>query len=96
LLLEQAKERRSYAYRLATVTGFNVGINDGSDAGQTIMHCHIHLIPRRNGDVVDPRRGIRHVIPSKGSPTAASIAHFLTVLPVILVPKSFEILPNTL
>jgi ATP adenylyltransferase len=58
LLIEQAKERRNHAYRLATVTGFNVGINDGIDAGQTIMHCHIHhLIPRRNGDVADPPRG---------------------------------------
>jgi ATP adenylyltransferase len=53
-------------HRDSTVTGFNVGINDGIDAGHTIMHCHIHLIPRRNGDVADPRGGIRHVIPSKG------------------------------
>jgi len=50
----------------SAVTGFNLGINDGKDAGQTIMHCHIHLIPRRKGDVADPRGGIRHVIPSKG------------------------------
>jgi diadenosine tetraphosphate (Ap4A) HIT family hydrolase len=50
-----------------TVTGFNVGINDGTDAGQTIFHCHIHLIPRRNGDVLDPRGGLRNIIPSRGS-----------------------------
>lgn len=50
----------------STVTGFNVGINDGIDAGQTVMHCHIHMIPRRKGDVPDPRGGIRHVIPGKG------------------------------
>ncbi len=37
------------------ITGFNIGINDGEDAGQTIMHCHIHLIPRRSGDMEDPR-----------------------------------------
>jgi ATP adenylyltransferase len=61
--LEQAKER--IMNKDSTVTGFNAAINDGSDdAGQTIMQCRIHLIPRRKGDVVDPRGGIRHVIPS--------------------------------
>lgn len=48
-----------------TVTGFNVGINAGSDAGQTVFHAHIHLIPRRYGDESDPRGGVRGVIPSK-------------------------------
>ncbi|MCY4034216.1 MAG: HIT family protein [Hyphomicrobiales bacterium] len=48
-----------------TVTGFNLGINAGSDAGQTIFHAHIHLIPRRYGDVSDPRGGVRGTIPSK-------------------------------
>ncbi len=48
-----------------TVSGFNVGINSGKDAGQTIQHCHIHLIPRRNGDMLDPRGGVRGVIPEK-------------------------------
>ena len=48
-----------------TITGFNVGINDGEDAGQTIMHCHIHLIPRRKGDMQSPRGGVRGVIPAK-------------------------------
>ena len=47
------------------ISGFNVGINIGKDAGQSIMHCHIHLIPRRNGDVADPRGGVRGVIPAK-------------------------------
>ena len=47
------------------ITGFNVGVNIGNDAGQSIMHCHIHLIPRRKGDVEDPRGGVRGVIPSK-------------------------------
>lgn len=50
----------------STVTGFNIGVNDGIDAGQTILHCHIHLIPRRKGDVANPRGGIRHIIPGKG------------------------------
>jgi len=48
------------------VTGFNIGINDGESAGQTILHCHIHLIPRRVGDVENPRGSIRHTIPGKG------------------------------
>jgi diadenosine tetraphosphate (Ap4A) HIT family hydrolase len=48
-----------------SVTGFNVGINIGEDAGQSIMHCHIHLIPRRLGDVSNPRGGVRGVLPSK-------------------------------
>jgi len=49
-----------------TVKGFNIGVNDGETAGQTIFHCHIHLIPRRKGDVDNPRGGIRHTIPGKG------------------------------
>ena len=49
------------------VTGFNVGTNAGESAGQTIHHAHIHVIPRRNGDVPSPRGGVRHVIPGKGS-----------------------------
>jgi diadenosine tetraphosphate (Ap4A) HIT family hydrolase/5-methylcytosine-specific restriction endonuclease McrA len=49
-----------------TVTGFNVGVNIGVDAGQTVFHCHIHLIPRRKGDVQDPEGGIRNMIPDKG------------------------------
>jgi diadenosine tetraphosphate (Ap4A) HIT family hydrolase len=48
-----------------TVTGFNVGINAGASAGQTVFHVHVHLIPRRDGDVVDPRGGVRGVIPSQ-------------------------------
>ena len=55
LILEEDKE----------VTAFNLGINDGIDAGQTIMHCHIHLIPRRAGDAENPRGGVRGVIPEK-------------------------------
>ncbi len=48
-----------------TISGFNIGVNIGKDAGQSIMHCHIHLIPRRKGDVEDPKGGVRGVIPSK-------------------------------
>ena len=50
-----------------SVEGYNIGVNNGATSGQTIMHCHFHLIPRRNGDVQHPRGGIRHVIPGKGS-----------------------------
>ena len=49
----------------SSVTAFNVGINSGKDAGQTIFHCHIHLIPRRKGDMDNPRGGVRGVIPDK-------------------------------
>ena len=49
-----------------TISGFNIGVNDGEDAGQTIPHCHIHLIPRRKGDVSNPRGGIRNLIEVKG------------------------------
>ena len=48
-----------------TIKGFNIGINCGKVAGQSIMHCHIHLIPRREGDVENPQGGVRGVIPSK-------------------------------
>ena len=48
-----------------TVKAFNIGINAGEESGQTIFHCHIHLIPRRKGDVKDPRGGVRGVIPNK-------------------------------
>ena len=47
------------------VKGFNIGTNAGKIAGQSIMHCHIHLIPRRKGDVDNPQGGVRGVIPSK-------------------------------
>lgn len=45
--------------------GFNIGINDGRAAGQTVPHAHVHVIPRYAGDVPDPRGGIRWVIPEK-------------------------------
>jgi diadenosine tetraphosphate (Ap4A) HIT family hydrolase len=45
--------------------GFNIGVNEGRAAGQTISHAHIHVIPRRTGDVPDPRGGIRWVLPAR-------------------------------
>ena len=50
-----------------SVNGFNIGMNSGETAGQTIFHCHIHLIPRRTGDVDNPRGGIRNIIPDMGN-----------------------------
>jgi diadenosine tetraphosphate (Ap4A) HIT family hydrolase len=47
-------------------SGFNVGVNIGSAAGQTVDHAHVHLIPRYQGDVPDPEGGVRNVIPGKG------------------------------
>ena len=48
-----------------SITGLNIGMNIGKDAGQTIFHCHIHIIPRRHGDTPNPKGGIRGVIPIK-------------------------------
>ena len=47
------------------ISGFNIGINIGKDAGQTIFHCHIHVIPRRENDTNNPTGGVRGVIPEK-------------------------------
>jgi diadenosine tetraphosphate (Ap4A) HIT family hydrolase len=47
--------------------GFNIGINDGAAAGQTVMHLHIHLIPRYSGDMPDPRGGVRWIFPDKAA-----------------------------
>jgi diadenosine tetraphosphate (Ap4A) HIT family hydrolase len=50
-----------------SVTGFNIGVNNGDTAGQTVGHAHVHLIPRRQGDVQDPTGGVRCIIPGKAS-----------------------------
>jgi len=62
-----ARVRKKLLKADPSIVGFNVGINDGAAAGQTIFHVHMHLIPRREGDVKDPRGGIRHLIPGKGN-----------------------------
>lgn len=62
-----AKARTNLLAEDKSITGFNIGINNGISAGQTIQHGHIHLIPRREGDVENPRGGIRNVIPGKGN-----------------------------
>lgn len=61
-LLDRAKERVAIE---CTPDGYNIGINDGQAAGQTVMHLHMHLIPRYQDDQPDPRGGIRWVLPDK-------------------------------
>tara|TARA_Y100001960_G_scaffold90094_1_gene96757 strand:+ start:144 stop:533 length:390 start_codon:yes stop_codon:yes gene_type:complete len=58
-------QRKSLLNLDKKISAFNIGVNAGVDAGQSIMHCHIHLIPRRKGDIKNPRGGVRGVIPSK-------------------------------
>ena len=62
-LIKQIKDK--ITSKDLSVKGFNVGTNSGVIAGQSIMHCHIHLIPRREGDVDNPQGGVRSVIPLK-------------------------------
>ena len=61
-----AKVRNQLQSRL-NPDGFNVGLNDGQSAGQTVQHAHVHLIPRYDGDVVDPRGGVRRVVPEQAA-----------------------------
>jgi diadenosine tetraphosphate (Ap4A) HIT family hydrolase len=57
--------RQEIARADGKVSGFNMGVTEGVSAGQTISHCHVHLIPRREGDVENPRGGVRGVISAK-------------------------------
>ncbi|MCK6409611.1 MAG: HIT family protein [Thauera sp.] len=61
-LLAQAKAELDRSFE---PDGFNIGINDGAAAGQTVPHLHLHLIPRYLGDVPDPRGGVRWLMPAK-------------------------------
>ena len=61
-LVDRVRAELRHKYR---VEAFNIGINDGEAAGQTIMHAHVHIVPRVKGDVADPRGGVRWVIPDK-------------------------------
>jgi diadenosine tetraphosphate (Ap4A) HIT family hydrolase len=62
-LLELLDKVQKILLRERRPDGFNIGINDGTAAGQTVMHLHIHLIPRYSGDTDDPRGGVRWVMP---------------------------------
>jgi superfamily II DNA or RNA helicase/HKD family nuclease/diadenosine tetraphosphate (Ap4A) HIT family hydrolase len=66
-VLEAIEKAKKLIRELHPADGFNVGFNDGSAAGQTIPHFHLHVIPRVVGDMPDPRGGVRHVIPTKGN-----------------------------
>jgi len=59
-----AEVRSSLAERFHP-DGFTVGLNDGQAAGQTVLHAHVHIVPRHSGDVSDPRGGVRWIIPGK-------------------------------
>lgn len=63
-LLVAARAQLDRQFRPA---GYNIGINDGVAAGQTVPHLHIHLIPRYDGDHADPRGGVRWVLPDKAA-----------------------------
>jgi diadenosine tetraphosphate (Ap4A) HIT family hydrolase len=58
---------RSHLAEQLSPAGFNIGINDGEAAGQTVPHAHVHIIPRFQGDVPDPRGGVRWIIPEKAA-----------------------------
>ncbi len=60
------KQKMALQEEDSTIAGYNIGMNCGETAGQTIFHCHVHMIPRRIGDVENPRGGVRHIIPGKG------------------------------
>ena len=63
ITMEKAKQIIEQEYN---PDGYNIGMNCGETAGQTVFHFHCHLIPRYKGDMEDPRGGVRHVIPTKG------------------------------
>ncbi len=64
-LIELIDEAKQYLDKNFNPDGYNIGVNVGKTAGQTIMHVHIHIIPRYKGDMDNPRGGVRGVIPEK-------------------------------
>jgi diadenosine tetraphosphate (Ap4A) HIT family hydrolase len=66
-LLEGIEAARRAIEETLRPDGYNIGINLGAAAGQTVFHLHVHVIPRYLGDVEDPRGGVRHVIPDKAN-----------------------------
>jgi len=67
MIAREAILKRTASEHLPTPDGFNIGVNVGQSAGQTVFHLHVHVIPRWSGDVADPRGGVRHVIPNKAN-----------------------------
>jgi superfamily II DNA or RNA helicase/diadenosine tetraphosphate (Ap4A) HIT family hydrolase/SOS-response transcriptional repressor LexA len=70
--------KRGLEESTARPDGYNIGINVGAAAGQTVFHLHVHVIPRYRGDMADPRGGVRHVIPSKGNYLLSPSRHLAT------------------
>ena len=66
-LRELLKKAKALIEKEFKPDGFNLGVNEGAAAGQTVFHLHVHLIPRYKGDVPDPTGGVRQVIPEKGN-----------------------------
>ena len=66
-LIEAIDQAKSIINREHAPDGYNIGMNCGAAAGQTVFHLHVHLIPRYQGDVADPRGGVRHVIADKAN-----------------------------
>lgn len=66
-ILRLADEARRIVLERHSPDGFNLGINDGAAAGQTVPHLHLHLIPRYRGDMPDPRGGVRWIIPDRAA-----------------------------
>jgi len=64
-LLALVDQVKAQLYPVHKPDGYNIGFNDGASAGQTVMHFHLHVIPRYQGDVADPRGGIRWIFPDK-------------------------------
>jgi diadenosine tetraphosphate (Ap4A) HIT family hydrolase len=71
-ILRLVRSTRERIDRTLRPTGYNVGVNVGTDAGQTVMHVHVHVIPRYGGDTIDPTGGVRGVIPGKARYTTRS------------------------
>jgi len=65
--LDLVREIKNTLEKRHSTNAFNIGVNCGEVAGQTVDHAHIHVIPRYSGDVDDPRGGVRHIIPGKGT-----------------------------
>jgi diadenosine tetraphosphate (Ap4A) HIT family hydrolase len=65
--MSDAVEHGNHLVESGECDGFNIGFNSGVAAGQTVMYPHVHLIPRRTGDVADPVGGVRNTIPGKGN-----------------------------
>jgi diadenosine tetraphosphate (Ap4A) HIT family hydrolase len=66
-MLDLARRQKAVLDAEFAPAGYNLGINDGAAAGQTVAHVHLHLIPRYAGDSPDPRGGVRWVLPAKAA-----------------------------